>query len=423
MEEGKFVEIVRSSGGHAFLVGGCVRDLLIGHPPKDRDYVVSGLDEDTFCTLFPSAKRMGKTFPVYLMELDGSSCEVAFARKEWKTGHGYCGFHSESDASVTIEEDLYRRDTTMNSMALALPDRELLDPYGGQEDIEKKRIRAVSRHFLEDPVRALRAARQSAELGFSIEEGTIGYMRKCREELAEEPAERIFGELRRALRTDRPSVFFRNLEQAGLLKATFPEIRQLIGKTQPEAFHPEGDAFEHTMEVVDHVAKNNRAEMDGGTKEQDHALAVRFAALAHDLGKGTTPRSMLPHHYGHEQRGLDVLKAWNMRMTLPKLWMDAASFAIAQHMRAPRMERPGKIVDLLIAISKSQLGIRGFQHIIRADHKSLPLYLARAEEILAVLAEVSGHNAPAALRGNEIANWIRREQIRRYLLWLRRNKS
>ena len=414
MTEAEFAQKVRELGGRAFIVGGWVRDRLRGVKPHDKDYMVSGLSEMDFCGMFPDAQKVGNSFPVYLLPIEGESSEVAFARKERKTGSGYTGFVTEYTPAVTVEEDLWRRDTTMNAIAAELTEdgqeKTLIDPFGGQEDIAQHRIRAVSAHFTEDPVRALRAARQSAAFGFTITEETYGYMHACREELADEPQERLLGELTRALRTPKPSVVFRAREKADVLDATFPELAALIGKTQPEAFHPEGDAWEHSMFVVDTVARDT------------DSLTARFAALAHDLGKGTTPESMLPHHYDHEVRGLDVLRTWNQRMTMPHQWVQAASFVIREHMRAPRLTKPGKITALLVAMQKQAnvLPVSDFLAIIRADHHSLPYYLERAEEIIPLL-RVSGREAPPWLRGPEVGQWIFSEQVKIFRDWKKEN--
>ena len=203
MTEEAFAKVLRAHGARVFIVGGWVRDALRHVRPHDKDYMVSGIAEADFQQLFPDAQKVGHGFPVYLVSIDGCLSEVAFARKERKEGQGYRGFRVSYDPSVTVEEDLYRRDTTMNSMALELPAKTLIDPYHGARDVEKGIIRAVSPHFMEDPVRALRAARQAAEFGFSIAEQTSRYMPACREELQGEPQERIVAELRRA---DRKSV-------------------------------------------------------------------------------------------------------------------------------------------------------------------------------------------------------------------------
>ena len=400
MREEEFVRALRDIGARVFRVGGCVRDHFRGARAKDVDYVVTGIAEEKFCALFPRAEKIGRAFPVYHVRVDGVRREVAFARQERKTGTGYRGFDVTFDPSVTIEEDLDRRDTRMNAMAIELPKGMLLDPYGGRADIAAGVIRAVSHHFTDDPVRALRAARQAAEFGYRVEEGTLLYMRACADELRREPTERLMAELRRALAAPRPSVFFRVLRAADLLAVTFPEIAALEGQTQPTEFHPEGDALAHTLAMVDAVARE--------TEE----LKTRFAALVHDLGKGLTPQEMLPHHYGHEKTGLTALAAWNRRMTLPHDWMKAASFVIRQHMRAPRFTRLGKIADLLLGIGASGLSIAEFNVIIRADHGSLPDYLTRGAEYLAAMRAVTGRSAPSELSGEEVGAWLRAQRIR-----------
>lgn len=402
MQESVFVEKIKTGGGRVFLVGGWVRDMLRGTAAKDKDYVISGFSEACFNEIFPEAKKVGKSFPVYLVPIDGKASEVAFARRERKTGPGYTGFAVESQPEVRIEEDLWRRDTTMNSIALELPEKHLLDPFGGRQDIRSGRIRAVSGHFVEDPVRALRAARQAAELGFSITQDTLDYMRACRAELRAEPQERIVHELERALAAPRPSVFFFSLQKAELLQAIFPELYALIGKTQPVEFHPEGDAFLHTMKLLDEVAASTAT------------IAARFAGLAHDLGKGTTPEAMLPHHYAHEIRGGDVLCSWNARSTLPKLWLQCAAFIIREHMRAPRLVKPAKIVALLLQVYKSPLNFSDFNAIIRADHGSLPDYLVHGEEYLQTVLQISGHACPDNLNGREIGDWLTAARVKAY---------
>lgn len=399
MQEKEFVEKVRGAGGTPYIVGGFVRDSVRGASPHDKDYMVTGLTEAALVELFPEAQRVGRSFPVFLVDIDGVNSEVALARRELKCGTGYRGFTVDASATVTLADDLYRRDTTMNSMAFELPEGTLHDPYNGQQAIIEREIVAVSEHFTEDPVRSLRAARQAAEFGFSIAPATYDYMRACREELAKEPSERIFSELRRALAAPKPSVFFRALRAAGLLEVTFPELNMLIGKTQPVEFHPEGDAFEHTMLVVDMVAG------------QTDSLLARFCGLVHDLGKGLTPKSMEPHHYGHEMRGAEVLAAWNRRMTLPHDWLLAGKFVISEHMRAPRLGKLPKRLDLLLAIDKSRLTVAEFNAVILADNHELPVYLTYAAEFIAELKKITGRDAPSRLVGPQIAEWIRARQL------------
>lgn len=407
MLEAEFVARVEAAGGRAFAVGGWVRDFLRGEQPEDKDYVVTGMDAGSFEASFPEGKLIGRAFPVFLLPIgadDGREerqCEVAMARRERKSGSGYRGFAAEADSSITIEEDLYRRDLTINSMALDLHDGRLVDPYGGQADIADRVLRPVSEHFGEDPVRALRAARFAARLGYAPAPELLAAMGRCRRELRQEPGERILGELKKALAADRPSLFFRLLHSAGLLQDIFPEIHALIGKTQPEVYHPEGDAFEHVMLIVDQVA--------GRTEN----ITARFAALCHDLGKGVTPEEMLPHHYGHEVKGLEVLAGWNRRITLPSAWLKAAKFIISQHMRAPRLSKPAKICELLLMLKSvaAELSVSDIKIIIGADNKGLPPYLEHGEEIISAMNEVSGSDAPRGLTGRKIGDWVKGQQL------------
>jgi len=403
MTELDFAKKIDRLGGKAYLVGGAVRDKFRGVEAHDRDYCVTGVDENTFAAAFPNAAKFGKSFPVYSVEINAAFCEVAFARTERKVGKGYRGFEITFAPFVTIEQDLFRRDTTINAMAIEILSGKLVDPFGGREDVLNKKIRAVSEHFTDDPVRALRAARQAAQFGFEICADTVEAMMLCAFELTGEPTERIFDELVTALKTDKPSIFFRSLERANLLEITFPEIANLRGKIQPVVYHPEGDAYEHALQIVDEVAKINPKPI------------VRFAALAHDFGKGTTPLEMLPHHYKHEQRGLEVLSKMSRRMILPNDWRRAAVLVIREHMRAPRLSKAGKIVDLLLSVNNSVLGVKDFCDIIRVDNHGLPPYLEHAQEIIGELLKIGGKDAPPELKGAEIGKWIHDERIRRFV--------
>lgn len=405
MTELDFAEKVHGLGGKAYLVGGAVRDNFRGVQAHDKDYCVAGVDEKTFAETFPNAAKFGKSFPVYSVDIDAAHCEVAFARTERKVGTGYRGFEIVFSPDVTIEQDLFRRDTTINAMAIELLSGELIDPFGGREDVLNKKIRAVSEHFTDDPVRALRAARQSAQFGFEICPETIEAMRRCGRELANEPTERIFDELETALKTDKPSIFFRSLERADLLEITFPELARLRGKIQPVAYHPEGDAYEHALKIVDDVAKVNPKPV------------VRFAALMHDIGKGTTPEDMLPHHYRHERRGLEVLNQMNQRMILPNEWKKFAALVIREHMRAPRLNKAGKIVDLLLSLKSA---VKDFCDIIRLDNHGLPPYLEHAQEIIDELLKIGGKDAPPELEGAQVGKWIHAARVRRFIEIFRR---
>ena len=393
MQETEFASRLNNAGASCYLVGGGVRDYIRGMVPRDRDYLVCGCSEEKFKEMFPESKKVGKSFPVFRMDIDGQSCEIAFARR-----HGEASICF--DASVKVQDDLYLRDTTMNSMALKLPERILIDPYGGKTDIANRKIRAVSEHFCDDPIRALRVARQSAEMHFEIDSTTYQYMKCCNDRLREESTERVFLELRKALQTVRPSLFFRALHRGEVLETTFPYLAALIGKTQPVEFHPEGDAFEHSLEVLDKVAENTES------------IPARFAALVHDLGKGQTPDHMLPHHYGHDKKGLDVLRRWNQEMTLPREWFQAGMFLIKEHMRAPRLKKAGKIVGLLMDFRKAGLPVQEVLTVIRADYGELPYYLENAEELIEKMERISGNDAPDDLSGEEVGDWLLKERIK-----------
>ena len=400
MTEIEFAKKIDELGGTAYLVGGAVRDKIRQVKAHDRDYCITGLEEKIFADNFPYAAKFGKNFPVYSVLIDEKFCEVAFARTEKKIGSGYKGFSVSFDKNVTLEEDLFRRDTTINAMAIKLLTGEVIDPFGGREDTLNKKIRAVSKHFVDDPVRALRAARQSAQFDFEITPETLLAMNQCAKEISAEPRERIFAELENALNTAKPSKFFRSLESANLLEIIFPEIADLRGKTQPTAFHPEGDAYEHSLNILDEVAKVN-------PKPE-----VRFAALCHDLGKGTTPPEMLPHHYQHEERGLKVFQKMCENLPLPNDWKKIAEFVIVEHMRAPIFTKAGKITDFLMRLHNLKIAVKDFNDIINADHHGLPTYLEKADFLIAELLKVRGDSAPPELHGEEIGKWIFQRRIR-----------
>lgn len=386
MTEKVFAQQITGLGGCAYIVGGWVRDRLRGVTPKDKDYAVIGVDQAAFERVFSDSERIGKAFPVYLLEIDGKKCEVAFGRTEKKSGIGYTGFIVDSSRTVTIEEDLYRRDTTINSMAFRLSDGVLLDPFNGLADLRRGLLRPVSKHFADDPVRALRAARQAAEFDFSLTSEAVEQMRLCRNELAQEASQRLLAEMKRALAAPRPSKFFQALAQTKLLETAYPWIYRLIGQTQPKEHHPEGDAFIHTMDVLDKTAALSLS------------IDARFCALVHDLGKGLTPQNELPQHIGHEERGLVALMDWNQQMTLPRQWIKKATFVIKEHMRVTTMRRPGKIIDFVAALSKNPLELSEFSAVILADSGSLPLPLSRYEALLNAMNHVDCRSISEAFR-------------------------
>lgn len=402
MLEKEFVTKINNIHGAAYVVGGWVRDYIRGVNPRDKDYVITGVLEEDFNELFPQAIKVGKSFPVYLLEVNGQSCEIAFARQERKISIGYQDFHVSFDKTISIQDDLYRRDTTMNSLAFDLQTLELIDPFQGKQHILDRRIFPTSHHFTDDPIRALRVARQAAQFDFSIDESTFALMKECRDELLNEPKERLFNELYKALEGKKPSLFFLALEKADLLEITYPQIHDLIGQSQPAQYHPEGDAFNHTMNVVDQVAERNAR------------IEVRFAALVHDLGKGLTPKEKLPTHHMHDVLGLDAIKAFDQHLGLPNKWVTCAEFAIRHHMRVAKIKQKGKIVDFILALDKNPIGDKGFSDIVFIDKGSIPDCLLNYEKYIAAIKRIKGNDAPSKLQGEEIGKWIRQQQIKAY---------
>lgn len=309
-----------------YLVGGAVRDELLGRSIKERDWVVVGATPESM--LEQGYRAVGKDFPVFIHPETGE--EYALARTERKTGPGYHGFEFHASPEVTLEQDLLRRDLTVNALARD-EYGEIIDCYGGLQDLEARRLRHVSPAFAEDPVRILRTARLAAryvELGFEVADETMALMREM-VEAGEADAlvpERVWQELSKALTESKPSVFFTVLRDCGALKVVFPEIDQLFGIPQPPQYHPEIDTGVHVMMVVDQAA----------AKSND--LIVRFCALTHDLGKGTTDPSILPSHRGHEERGEALVEAMCQRLKAPKAYRQMAMLVAKYHLHVHRSE-------------------------------------------------------------------------------------
>jgi tRNA nucleotidyltransferase (CCA-adding enzyme) len=295
-----------------YLVGGAVRDELLGLPVTERDWCVVGATPGELEAA--GYRQVGKDFPVFLHPRTGE--EYALARTERKTGPGYHGFSFHSSPDVTIEDDLRRRDLTVNAMARDSSGI-LVDPFGGRKDLEQRVLRHVSDSFAEDPVRILRVAKFAARfapLKFRLAEETAALMAAMVEngEADELVPHRVWKECEAALACARPSVFFDILRQCGALAVVFPEIDALFGVPQPEQWHPEIDCGIHAMMVLEQAAALSR-EVD-----------VRFAALVHDLGKATTPKNKLPSHPGHERRSVRLIKSMASRMPIPTACRDLA---------------------------------------------------------------------------------------------------
>jgi tRNA nucleotidyltransferase (CCA-adding enzyme) len=285
-----------------YCVGGAVRDRLLGLSVKDHDWVVVGSTPEAM--MEKGFQPVGKDFPVFLHP--GTHEEYALARTERKTAAGYKGFVIHASPDVTLEQDLLRRDFTINAIAED-SDGKLIDPYGGKADLRAGILRHVSAAFGEDPVRILRAARFAARFGFTIAPETLTLMRDMVNsgEVDALVAERVWQELARGLMEKTPSKFFTTLRECGALAKILPEIDALFGVPQPEKYHPEIDCGIHTMLVVDDAALH------------DYTLEVRFAALTHDLGKGNTPKDILPRHIGHELRSVELLHVLCERLRVP----------------------------------------------------------------------------------------------------------
>ena len=321
-----------------YLVGGAVRDALLERVAGDRDYVVVGATPDKMLAL--GYQPVGKDFPVFLHPQTKE--EHALARSERKTAAGYHGFVFHTDADVTLEQDLIRRDFTINAIAQD-DDGNLIDPFNGRQDIENKILRHVSPAFGEDPVRILRAARfmaRFASLGFSIATETLDLMRQmvANGEVDALVPERVWQEMKRALEEQTPSAFIQTLCDCGALKILLPEIDALFGVPQRIEFHPEVDAGLHTQMVCDMAAKLAPGD-----------ALIGFAALTHDLGKALSPKDELPKHIGHEKSGLAPLAELCQRFKVPVEYRDLAEICCREHLNIHRLDelRPGSVHDLL----------------------------------------------------------------------------
>ncbi|MCC8364217.1 multifunctional CCA addition/repair protein [Lysobacter sp. A6] len=322
-----------------YLVGGAVRDRLLGLPAGDRDFVVVGATPAQM--LAQGFKPVGRDFPVFLHP--DTQQEYALARTERKSGRGYRGFVVDSDPGVTLEEDLQRRDFTINAIA-EREDGTLVDPWGGARDIEQRVLRHVGPAFVEDPLRVLRAARfmaRFASLGFEIAPETMALMREivASGEMAELVPERVWQELVRALASKTPSAFVRTLRACDALAIVLPEVDALYGVPQRAEYHPEVDTGKHIELVCDMAASLAPGD-----------AVVGFAALVHDLGKALTPEDVLPKHLGHEHAGLAPLRELCARMKVPAQHRDLAKIACREHLNVHRLFelRDKTVHDLLV---------------------------------------------------------------------------
>lgn len=317
-----------------FLVGGAVRDQLLGLKSKDMDWVVVGAKPDDLIS--KGYKVAGAAFPVFIHPETGD--EYALARKERKTGLKHNDFETFFDPSVTLEDDLSRRDLTINAIAMS-KDGKLIDPYGGAKDLKNRLIRHVSGAFSEDPLRILRVARFMARfhhLGFKVDASTMDLMRGIGKELVHISEERIWKELSRALTEKTPSAFISTLKDCDCLKYVLPEVDALFGVPQPEKHHPEIDTGIHTLMVMEQARKL--------TNDVD----IIFSAMTHDLGKALTKKEMLPAHHNHDEDGVPVVEMLCKRLKVPSNTKKLAVAACKNHTTVHRAFelRPGTIVKL-----------------------------------------------------------------------------
>lgn len=340
-----------------YLVGGAVRDQLLGLPVTERDWVVVGATPEQLHAA--GYTPVGQDFPVFLHP--HSKEEYALARTERKVGNGYHGFNFNAAPSVTLEQDLARRDLTINAMARR-PGGPLQDPYGGREDLKARLLRHVSPAFAEDPLRVLRVARFAARyhwLGFRVAPDTLALMRQLSTsgELASLAAERVWKETEKALTEADPQVYFEVLEACGALQALFPELARLRGVPQPEAHHPEVDTLTHQFLALKAAA------------DLALPLAARYAVLVHDLGKGQTPEANWPQHIAHEARGERLALALGERLRVPVALRELGALTARWHTHAHRALtlRPATIWKLL----------RAFDVLRRPER--LPLFLGACE--------------------------------------------
>ncbi len=395
-----------------YLVGGAVRDELLDYPVSERDWVVVGARPQDLLDL--GYQQVGKDFPVFLHPR--SKDEYALARTERKQGHGYTGFAVDCDPSVTLEEDLLRRDLTVNAMARDT-DGTIIDPYGGQQDLAARVLRHVSTAFVEDPLRVLRTARfaaRYAHLGFTVAAETIALMAEIvsQGELAHLPAERIWIEFDRALGERDPEVFIEVLRACGALGKLLPELEALFGVPQTEKHHPEIDTGVHTLMCLQQAVKLSSA------------TDVRFAVLVHDLGKGTTPKAEWPRHIAHEHRGLKLVDAVCKRLKAPNQFRDLSRKVCEYHTHCHRaLELRGQTVLKLLTATDALRRPQRFEAFLQAceadargrlgfEQRDYPQadYLRRALSI--AQGVTAAQFADEGLEGKAIGEAINAERVR-----------
>lgn len=393
-----------------YLVGGAVRDERLGLPVKERDWCVVGATPDEL--IDKGFRQVGKDFPVFLHPETGE--EYALARTERKTAPGYHGFQFDTSPHVTIEEDLERRDLTVNAIAKDDGGR-IIDPYGGLRDLEHRLLRHVSDAFAEDPVRILRTAKFAARfagLGFRIAPQSRNLMRKmvAAGEADALVPDRVWKETEEALAGPNPHLYFEALRSCGALRVVFPELDALFGVPQPKAWHPEIDAGLHTLMSLAEAEKLSSA------------VEVRFAVLAHDLGKAKTPAAELPSHPGHEARSVPLIRALAERLPVPRACRDLALLVAEYHTHCHRAFelRPDTVLKVLEMIDAFRRPDR-FEQFLTAceadargrmglEFRAYP-QAARFREAMAFTASVDAGAIARASAGGDVATAVRRARL------------
>ncbi len=394
-----------------YLVGGAVRSQLLGLPIKERDWVVVGSTAEEMQAR--GFRPVGRDFPVFLHPDTGE--EYALARTERKTGPGYRGFVFHAERTVTLAQDLTRRDLTVNAIAMDASGQ-LIDPMGGQRDLKARILRHVSPAFAEDPVRILRTARFAAELqpaGFRVAEETLTLMEKMVQEgeVNHLTAERVWQELEKALAAAAPAEFLRVLRSCGALAVILPELEQLFGVPQVEKYHPEVDTGIHILMVLEQAARLSTDPV------------VRFAALTHDLGKGVTPKSEWPKHHGHEERGVRMTEALCQRLKVPNAYRLAAAAASRYHTHCHRalhlkaetimrvlegldaFRRPSRLRDFLLACKADTRGRTGHEEEHYPQAEYLQSCAQAARQVTAKSLQETG------LEGKKLGTAIRKARV------------
>ena len=393
-----------------YLVGGAVRDHLLGHPYHEKDYVVVGATPQQM--LADGFQPVGKDFPVFLHPKTKE--EYALARTERKAGHGYHGFEFYTDPSVSLEEDLIRRDLTINAMAMDDAGN-IYDPYQGQQDLERRLLRHVSDAFVEDPLRVLRIARFAARyhaLGFRVAAETLQLMQTLAEsgELEALTPERVWKETSRALMEPHADVYFEVLRECGALKVLFPEIDALFGIPQRPEYHPEIDCGIHTMMSLQQACKAG------------YDLDVRFAVLLHDLGKALTPKDELPRHIMHEERGIQPVTEVCDRLKVPTNTKQLALAVCKEHLKCHQALnlKPGTLWRLLqrLDVLRRPERVEAFVQACECDSRGRLGLEDRAypqaqylRDAMQVVRNIKAQDLPPEIKGPDIGEMLIQRRI------------